>query len=95
MDLADTRSNILYKEGPRGGIAAHAIGSDGQLTLMGGTNVCVTKPIYDAAPLVAVRGFLFASTSSSYANPPTICSYEGARRRASFHEDRRPARSAR
>ncbi len=77
----DVRSNVLYKEGPGGSLAAHAIGADGRLTLMGGTTSCVARHIYGGQPLVAVRGFLFAQTSLGYQSgrPESVCSYEGPR----------------
>jgi hypothetical protein len=90
----DVRSNMLYKagrvddEGGLGGLAAHAIQSNGQLQQTGWTDLCVATAMPSFSmetpedevpvPLVAVRGFLFAAVSL----PPdrrTVCSYQGAR----------------
>ncbi len=90
----DVRSNMLYKAGRvddyggLGGLAAHAIRPDGQLTQTGWTDLCVATAMPSFSmetpedevpvPLVAVRGFLFAAVSL----PPdrrTVCSYQGPR----------------
>jgi hypothetical protein len=87
----DVRSDMLYKAGRTadrgglGGLAAHAIQADGQLRQTGWTDLCVATtmpPIWswwDAPePLVAARGFLFASVRLP-SEERTLCSYQGQR----------------
>lgn len=85
----DVRSDVLYKAANTrppalGGFTAHVIEPDGQLTPMGWSNLCLAARIPRLAyprPLVAARGFLFASASLEQPQRNTVCSYQGLRLR--------------
>jgi len=90
----DVRSDVLYKAAnapttpgtihAQGGLTAHVIEPDGQLTRMGWSNLCLAATIPPLAyprPLVAARGFLFASVSLTEPERKTVCSYQGLRLR--------------
>jgi len=72
----DVESNVLYKEGATG-LTAHFVGPDGSLRQAGASNLCVATKLWGAAPVVAVRGFVFARTSIDLVG--TTCSWEGPR----------------
>jgi hypothetical protein len=72
----DAESNVLYKQGASG-LTAHFVEPDGSLTQAGASNLCVATELWDAVPVVAVRGFVFAWTSTDLVH--TTCSWEGPR----------------
>ena len=79
---------LLYKAADTihtsGGFSAHVIEPNGQLTPMGWSNLCLAATIPRLAyprPLVAARGFLFASVSLEEPRRNTLCSYRGLRLR--------------
>jgi len=77
MVAVDVDSDVFYKGTETGGLTAHFVGPDGQLTQMGASNLCLAEAVYDAGPLLAVRGFLFARAYARH--DETVCSWEGPR----------------
>ena len=73
----DVDADVFYKGTWTGGVTAHFVESDGRLTRMGGSHLCVASTVDSADPLVAVRGFLFASSHIGY--DKAVCSWEGPR----------------
>jgi hypothetical protein len=77
----DVDSDVFYKGTLTGGLTAHFVEPDGRLTQMGASHLCLASQMSYANPLVAVRGFVFAS---GFVGPwpaweKSVCSYEGPR----------------
>jgi hypothetical protein len=77
----DVDSDVFYKGTHTGGLTAHFVEPDGRLTQVGASRLCLASPMSYADPLVAVRGFVFAS---GYVGPwpgweKSVCTYEGPR----------------
>jgi hypothetical protein len=78
----DAASDVFYKQTLEGGLRALAVELDGRLTGMGASNLCLASTVSYADPLVAVGGFLFASSDwegPGTARGRTVCSWEGPR----------------
>jgi hypothetical protein len=77
----DVDSDVFYEGTHTGGLTAHFVEPDGRLTQMGASHLCLASQMSYANPLVAVRGFVFAS---GFVGPwpgweKSVCSYEGPR----------------
>jgi hypothetical protein len=77
----DVDSDVFYKGASTGGLTAHLVEPDGRLTPVGASHLCLAAEMSHANPLVAVRGFAFAS---AFVGPwpaweKSVCSYEGPR----------------
>jgi hypothetical protein len=80
----DNDPDVFYNSTSTGGLTAHFVEPDGGLRQMGGSHLCVASSMLYPQPLVAARGFLFASAdlpaAHTYGAPKeTVCSWEGPR----------------
>jgi hypothetical protein len=73
----DVDSDVFYKGTLTGGLTAHLVEPDGRLRQTGASHLCLASTVSDANPLVAVRGFVFAS--GYVGSSRTVCSWEGLR----------------
>lgn len=80
----DSETEVLYKSRYAGGqygpapLTAHAIGSGGQFTNTGYSDLCVASQLGSPVkPLVALRGFVFGSAHLGQGE--SVCSWEGPR----------------
>lgn len=74
----DSDRDVFYKVTPYSdGLTAHFVEPDGSLRQMGASSLCFDAPLGASDPLVAVRGFLFAS--GGHHGEYAVCSWEGPR----------------
>jgi hypothetical protein len=76
---ADALPDVFYNSTPTGGLAAHFVEPDGGLKQMGGSHLCLASGMDHPRPLVAARGFLFASALPPAPSKETVCSWAGPR----------------
>ncbi|HSD67550.1 MAG TPA: hypothetical protein VLF95_12650 [Vicinamibacteria bacterium] len=76
----DVTSDVFYKQGETR-LTAHFVEPDGSLRQMGASDLCVDSPLGYAEMLVAVGGFLLASSpiGPEYPYHHFVCSWEGPR----------------
>jgi 6-phosphogluconolactonase (cycloisomerase 2 family) len=72
----DSGLDVLYTT-EAGRLTAYVIEPDGRLTQTGASNVCLGSEAWVSLPLVAVRGFVFAS--GFVGADQSVCSWEGPR----------------
>jgi hypothetical protein len=85
LAAVDVRESVLYKTEPylpagNGALEAYVIEPDGSLTRIGTTHLCLARRFEDVAPLLTVRGFVFAEARiGSWWESPSVCTYQGLR----------------
>jgi hypothetical protein len=76
---SDADPDVFYNSTSTGGLTAHFVEAGGSLKQMGGSHLCLASSMLYPRPLVAARGFLFASVLLPGPSTETVCSWEGPR----------------
>jgi hypothetical protein len=71
----DVESDVFYKAGESAGLTAYSAQPDGSLTPVGESSLCAAASFSTIAPLVGVRGIVFAYGLSD--RTTTTCSWQG------------------